>query len=219
MRGKETAQREDDSWIHPICRNIEYVFFSIRLSVHMRRACAQCTRWSEIPFFLLVLSARRELVPYFRRPRQKSVRRNETAGRTNTLRHTRGHEGKKTASVTSAVHRTESGTFFVIKRSEIPEKASSRIKRTADIKAQSKIRRSRKKKSRMSEASVIICTANGRLMAEVADILRKRMPTSIRSLRKAIKFVVHVRLTISSLHNLIILRQLIIQFVRTRKSY
>lgn len=70
----------------------------------------------------------------------------ETAGRTNTLRHTRGHGGKKTASVTSAVHRTESGTFFVIKRSEIPEKASSRIKRTADIKAQSEIRRSPKKK-------------------------------------------------------------------------
>jgi len=100
-------------------------------------------------------------------------------GRTNTLRHTRGHESKKTASVTSAVHRTESGTFFVIKRSEIPEKASSRIKRTTDIKAQSKIRRPRKKKSRTSEASVIICTANGRLMADVADTLRKRMLTSI----------------------------------------
>jgi len=90
---------------------------------------------------------------------------NETTGRTNTLRHMRGHQNKKTASVTSAVHRTESGIFFVIKRSEIPEKASSRIKRTADIKAQSKIRRPRKKKSRTSEASVIICRANGRLMA------------------------------------------------------
>lgn len=38
------------------------------------------------------------------------------------------------------------GTFFVIKRSEIPEKASSRIKRTADIKVQSEIRRLRKKR-------------------------------------------------------------------------
>lgn len=49
----------------------------------------------------------------------------------------------------------------------------------------------------MSEASVIICTANGRLMADVADTLRKRMPTSIRALRKAIKLVAHVRLSSS----------------------
>jgi len=99
--------------------------------------------------FLLVLSARRELVPYFHHPPPPSEIRslNETTGRTNTLRHMRGHQNKKTASVTSAVHRTESGIFFVIKRSEIPEKASSRIKRTADIKAQSKIRRPRKKRA------------------------------------------------------------------------
>lgn len=117
-----------------------------RLSVHSGVHMFDALEWPEISFFLLVLSFASRTRALFSPPSPeiRSPKLQVERIRYDTREDTRA---KKTASVTSAVHRTESGTFFVIKRSEILEKASSRIKRTVDIKAQSKIRRPRKKRA------------------------------------------------------------------------